>query len=120
MCIPSVSKGWGKVLFSQVCVCPHLRGTPVSGPRSLPILWSQSISVCVCVWGGVVIQSQLGGGVPQCKVGYSSPRGCPPSQDRTGVHPLPPETEQQSKYLLCGGRYCSCVHAGGLSCFFKF
>ena len=29
---------------------------------------------------------------------------------------LPPqETEQQSEYLLCGGRYASCVHARGLS-----
>ena len=26
------------------------------------------------------------------------------------------ETEQQSEHLLQGGRYASCVHAGGLSC----
>ena len=26
------------------------------------------------------------------------------------------ETDQHSKHLLCGGRYASCVHAGGLSC----
>ena len=38
---------------------------------------------------------------------------------RTGwVSPPPPwETEQQSKYLLRGERYASCVNAGGFSCF---
>ena len=29
---------------------------------------------------------------------------------------LPQETEQHSEYLLRGGQYASCVHAGGLSC----
>ena len=29
---------------------------------------------------------------------------------------VPPETEQQSEYLLHGGRYAFCVHGGGLSC----
>ena len=29
-----------------------------------------------------------------------------------------PETEQQSKFLLCGEWYASCSHAGGLSCYF--
>ena len=70
--------------------------------------------------------------------------GTPPGQDRTGIPPrpvqgyplartgtglgvpqpghewgtLPPsETEQQSEYLLRSGRYASCGHAGGLSCF---
>ena len=28
----------------------------------------------------------------------------------------PPQQEQHSVYMLCGGRYASCVHAGGLSC----
>ena len=27
------------------------------------------------------------------------------------------ETEQHSEHLLRGGRYVSCIHAGGLSCF---
>ena len=40
-----------------------------------------------------------------------------PAQDRTGVPLPPPQTEQQNKYLLRGGRYASCLHAGGLSCF---
>ena len=29
----------------------------------------------------------------------------------------PSKTEQQTESLLCSGRYASCVHAGGLSCF---
>ena len=34
---------------------------------------------------------------------------------------LPPqEIEQHSEYLLRGGRYASCIHAGGLSCLWIF
>ena len=39
----------------------------------------------------------------------------PPSWTGSGNPPPPTETEQQSEYLLHGGRYASCVHAGGLS-----
>ena len=122
-------------MFSQVSVHSH-RGilqfqvlSQVSGPRfftggttvpgSFPHLWSQVLSQ----------------GVPQSQVlswvsGPSSFLGVPqswpegsedwstPSQDRTGVPPPPPRTEQQSKYLLCSGWYASCGHAGGLSCFY--
>ena len=73
-------------------------------------------------------------GVPpplsQVRMGYPLPpasSGCgippPPSQVRMGYPPartgIPssPGTEQQSGHLLRGGRYASCVHAGGLSCF---
>ena len=54
----------------------------------------------------------LGGGPAQ---------GTPPGTDlarrgaRPGYPPLP-QQEQHSIYWLCGGRYASCVHAGGLSC----
>ena len=60
-------------------------------------------------------------GAPPAKEG-----GCPPAGG--GVPPLlgapcqggeggaPPK--QHSVYLLRGGRYASCIHAGGLSCFF--
>ena len=59
--------------------------------------------------------------------------GVPPDLDRvplpwtwTGYpqtwHRVPPQTwdgvpPQQSKHLIYGGQYASCVHAGGLSCF---
>ena len=51
--------------------------------------------------------------------------GVPPiQQDWMGVHPCPKldgsphqETEKHSQHLPRGGRYASCVHAGGLSCF---
>ena len=50
------------------------------------------------------------GGVP-CQVGYP-----PPGQD--GGVPCRGGTQvgQQKEYSLHGGRYASCVHAGGLSC----
>ena len=55
----------------------------------------------------------------------------PPSPSRLdgGTHPLAgldgvpsscQETEQQSERFLRGGRYASCVHAGGLSCYWLF
>ena len=55
---------------------------------------------------GVPPPNQVGTGVPQ-------PGGCPP-----GVPPLP-GTGLHMEYLISGGRYASCVHAGGLSCFLK-
>ena len=46
--------------------------------------------------------------------------GYPPGPG-TGYPPgpemgYPPPTDQHSEHLLHGGRYASCVHAGGLSC----
>ena len=42
-------------------------------------------------------------------------RDTPPSQG-WGTYPPPPGIGQQMEYLICGGQYASCVHAGGLSC----
>ena len=57
-------------------------------------------------WGGGVTRSQV-----------QAWRGYPPCPRLDGVTPLPhQETDQQSEHLLRGGRYASCVHAGGLSC----
>ena len=59
-------------------------------------------------WGG-------GGGPIQLMGGYPHPanRVVPPSRSVWGTHR---ETELQREHLLRGGRYSSCVHAGGLSC----
>ena len=54
--------------------------------------------------GGVPCQVQRGGGVPW-PGGY--PGGYPGGGTQLGQH---------REYLLHGGRYASCVHAGGLSC----
>ena len=86
---------------------------------------------------GVPPPGQLGGGYPsQVRMGGT------PSQVRMGSTPFPgqdggtpfqgtphpglrsgqqgyPQLEQHGVYLLHGGRYASCVHAGGLSCFLK-
>ena len=40
-----------------------------------------------------------------------------PPRHGTG-YPPPPETDQHSEHLLRAGRYASCVHAGGLSCYY--
>ena len=45
----------------------------------------------------------------------------PPARSRRGRRGtpryLPPRIGQHMEYLICRGRYASCVHAGGLSCF---
>ena len=60
----------------------------------------------------------LGRGTLQLDLGKGYPLPGPPtptsrSGPRMGGYPQP---EQHSVYLLRGGRYASCVHAGGLSC----
>ena len=84
----------------------------VSGPRSFPILAVR------------VLQSQLRGtpgqGYPNQEWGTPEPgQGWVPHLHWDwATPPPPPTTEQQSEYLLSGGRYSSCGHAGGLSCSF--
>ena len=59
---------------------------------------------------------QYGGTSPLTRWGLGYPP--PPSQARSGLgYPPTPGTEQQSKHLLRGGWYASCVHAVGLSCY---
>ena len=112
----------GKVLISQVFVCPQGEGIPRYGVLTPP--------------------RSARDGVPQARSGRY-PRVSPPSakdgvsrrsgQDRNtpgylaplardGVPlPLPrPRTGQQSEHSMRDGRYASCVHAGGLSCCTKF
>ena len=81
----------------------------------------------------------LDGGTPPLHpdLGWVTPHpdlgwGTPPVQTLDRVHPpqsrtewgTPPspgqKTEQHSEHLLRGGRYASCVHAGGLSCLYLF
>ena len=52
--------------------------------------------------------------------GYPPTRVAPPSQGSPPARGVPgggvPRSGQHREYLLHGGRYASCVHAGGLSC----
>ena len=71
-------------------------------------------------WQGAPAQGtpHLAGGT--CP-GYPPPsRGhlprVPPTWQGVPARGTPPHQEQHSVYLLRGGRYASCVHAGGLSC----
>ena len=61
---------------------------------------------------GGVPQPGLTGGVPQ-----SGPTGGTPARSGQLGTPLLPGTGQHMEYLVSGGRYASCFHAGGLSCY---
>ena len=114
----------GKVMFS---VCPHLGGVPISHNAL------QHFPECHGAAGGGTLPGPAGGGtlpggVP-CWGGY--PAGEVPCRGGTHVrYPpgrIPPPSQagggtqlgKHREYLLHGGRYASCVHAGGLSCFVK-
>ena len=119
-----------------------LGGTSVTGTRSLlrgtPIL-AGYVPVAKTGWVPIartgwvpqpgqdgVLPARKGMGYPLARTGVSQDRmGYPLGQVRMGNnHPpsLPARTgvsraEQQSKHLLRGGRYASCLRAEGLSCF---
>ena len=111
----------GKVTFS---VCPHLGGggTPVRSDRGGTPTRSN---------GGGVSLSGLMGGVPQpglMGVPQPGPTGVPPPglmwgtparypRDEVSSYPCSIKTGQQIEYLIRRGRYASCFHAGGLSCY---
>ena len=93
-----------------------------------------SIHPSVCPQGGVPISHNALQHFPECHEavggtwtppgGTRTPPGgtqTPPGGTRTppGGYPDPPRPGQK-EYSLHGGRYASCVHAGGLSCFFLF
>ena len=91
---PAFQRNGEGTVFTGVCLFTF-QGVPPSG------WWV----VHLPSWQEVPPSFPIGGGTGQ--------GGTPiPGQDR-GV----PQPEQHSVYLLCGGRYASCVHAGGLSCF---
>ena len=115
----------------------QVEGYPIPGPDGgTPS--SQWGVPCPRSSGGGLYHIQLtrGGTSSQVQVGkYPRVLPCPrldgvaPTQDWMRYPPLiqdwmgyppPPrrETDQHSQHLLLGGRYASCVHAGGLSCSF--
>ena len=136
----------GKILFSQVSVPhPGGGGGCTSSPSHNTSTGPMSFrggdvpQWLVSGWG---YPGQVRMGVPwpgqdrkypnQVRMGYPLSRyGVPPSPTRDGVPhsqgwgtlparmglpPPPPRLGQQMEYLIRGGRYASCVHAGGLSC----
>ena len=68
--------------------------------------------------GGVPCQVQLGGGYPARSSRGGTLPGPAGGVPWPGGYPAGGGTqlEQHREYLLHGGRYASCVHAGGLSC----
>ena len=106
---------------------PGRGDTPVTGPRSLP----RGVPRPGPDREGVPQSGPDGGvgGFPSQGVPWPGPHGGYPSQgwvpppSRDGIPPIQrwgtpaPLIGQQMEYLIRGGRYASCVHAGGLSCF---
>ena len=98
--VPCPRSGWGGALFQIWMGVPH----PADG--------------------GDLIQDQdgryaranqgLDGVPPPVRTGWAPP----PHQDWMGYPPPRQDTDQHSEHLLHGGRHASCVHAGGLSCFY--
>ena len=133
--LPPASEGWGKVLFS---VCLSTSGGGVPHPRS-----GRGGYPIPGLGGGGVLHPRSGQGTPP-DLGWGTPPG-PGMRTRDGVPPRPgmgyppgpgmgypprpgmgylpgpgmgtPPDLGHSEHLLFGGRYASCVHAGGLSCF---
>ena len=118
-------------VFTSVSVHTRRGGGCISSPSHSTSIGTMSFLGDTPVTGS----RSLSLGVPQSKVwAYPSPRwggehpnlGYPTSRD--GAPPPPPTGDgvpspgigQQRDYLLSGGRYASCVHAGGFSCFFMF
>ena len=81
--------------------------------------WVRSSGGVRSSWGGEGwVRSSQGGGVGQVQPGG---RGGSGPAGGEGVGQVQPgggsaKIAQHRKYLLHGGRYASCVHAGGLSC----
>ena len=131
----------------SVCLSVHTPGTPLldggGGGGGTPI-WGTTSQVRMGVpQNGVLSLLEMGynqpeyptgqgwgtpqpgkdGGVPQDGLPSWPGMGYPPA--RVGVLPSPPPgmghspgIGQQVEYLIHGGRYASCVHAGELSCLF--
>ena len=126
--LPPAYEERGKVIFS-LCLSIHRVGEYPSSrffPKCLVPGPFQGAPQEVPSQSQRGSQSQLGGaperiGIPpdwdlgtHLRLGTPLELGYPPAG--TGVSP-PPETEQESKHLLCSGRYASCGHAGGPPCF---
>ena len=114
--LPPASEGWGKVLFS-VCLSVHISGGgypsqvwggphPRSGQGGYPIPGLG--------WGGTPSQVWTGG-TPQTWDRVPPDLGQGTLRTWDGVPP-PTWNIASTWHLLRGGRYASCVHAGGLSC----
>ena len=103
----------------------HIPGYPVQDRMGVP---------SIEIWDRVTPCPDLGMGIPPSRPakGYLHPdlgRRYPPSRPGMGITPIqtwegvPPAVHVRfqdggipNQNLLCGRRYASCVHAGGLSC----
>ena len=106
-------------------VCPHLGGYPY------PIMLCNISQNAMRQWGGIRVPPWGGtqSGTPGTRSG-TPPGGSGYPPGGPGTPPggrVPPwggtrsggggtRSGQQKEYSLHGGRYASCVHAGGLSC----
>ena len=105
----------GNVL-TRVCVSVH--GGGGGYPRQVPIPDGGGYPHPVPMKGGGYPILLVGRGTPIPDLGWGVPPIQVRSQVRTGGGGWHPQLEQHSMYLLHGGRYASCIHAGGLSCLY--
>ena len=116
----STPGGWGGGVPqpSQDGGVPQPGGCP---PQGTPLARSGSTRL-----GSPPVKVRMGG-LPQPG---GTHLGCPqPGQDGGGTpargaltqgNPPPPRTGRHMEYLISGSRYASCIHAGGMSCFYVF
>ena len=75
-------------------------------------------------WGGTPGRGVPTWGTPHHDLARGTPdrsgRGVPQQGGTRLGYPPPAWTGQHMEYLIRRGRYTSCVHAGGLSCFIVF
>ena len=122
--VPTLA-GWGVPTLAEGVPTLEQGGTYlawgyISWPESTYFGWGRYLSCPTGTYPGWRGTYHGWGNVPTLDwVPQSAWIGEPPPRQASWGYTFPQETEQHSEYLLCGGRYASCVHARGL-CFFVF
>ena len=117
---PAYVRTMGGYVFTGVCLFNFWGGYPIpSLGRGYPI---PGLAGGYPIPGPGGTPSQVQGGTPSQVWGGtpSQVRGGTLSQVWGGTLGSPPQTDQHREHLLCGGRYASCIHAGGLPCSFTY
>ena len=94
----------------------HTGPGQLRGMGSMPLAFThEDFLITACIWMGKVMFSQVyvcpqGGGVPKTRTGVPL--------SRPGLE-YPALPQARTRTVVRHERYASCVHAGGLSCFYS-